>query len=368
VTEPHLPVVFNRRQALDAGYGRGQVARRVRAGAWIALRWGSYCRAADWCDASPRTQHRLRTLAALVSVGDATAPSTPAAPADGTGRPRPLTAVSHLSAACLFGWPQHLNGWGAPHLTTPRPDGRGRCRSGLCVHTATLEPDDVIRRFGVTITSPARTVADLLRLLPAAEAVAMADHALREGDVQHQAIVAALGRHAGWPHVAAARRALALVDPRRESWLESWSLVSLHEHGVPLPIPQARVLDEQGVFVARVDAYWPGHATVGEADGEVKYQLTGPYIQRYVASPDAAIAEAQRRLDAQRRRHERLLELGLRVVRWSAKDVIRDPRALAHRVAASLARGEPQRVRAQIVLPDPLPWTDSASSLTPLRE
>jgi hypothetical protein len=199
-------------------------------------------------------------------------------------------------------------------------------------------------------------VADLLRHLPPPEAVAIADYALREGDTRYEDVVAALGRQSGWPFVAKARCCLALVDPRRETWLESWSFVSLHARGVPLPVPQAQIFDGSGRFVARVDGYWPDAGLVGEADGAVKYDLTGPYVDPRAATPDEVIAWGQRRLDQQRRRHERLLELGLQVVRWSATDITRDLPALVRRLTERLDRGDRTTFTGRAVLPAPLPW------------
>lgn len=369
--DPPLPLVFNRRQALDAGYSRGQVTRRLSSGAWKALRWGTYCHASALADADPSLHHRLLTLAALVAHGDATAPGTRRALAPGPGRPARAstsTAVSHTSAACLYGWPRPLEGWGKPHLTTARPDGRSSRRAGLVIHTAALDEGDVVVRHGVPVTSAARTVVDVLRLLPAPEAIAMADHALRVGDSHHADVRSALAKQSGRPRVGKARRAFALTDPRRESWLESWSFITLLGLGVPLPVPQARVLDEHDRFVARVDAYWPAHATVGEADGSVKYDLRGPFVAAEATSPDDVVAWGQRRLDQQRVRHERLLDLGLSVVRWSARDVIQDAPAVAERLRARFSRSDGRALHGRIVLPPALPWeTDGVGSSCELR-
>lgn len=230
----------------------------------------------------------------------------------------------------------------------------------MVVQAAELTADDVALHDGMEITTPPRTIADLLRQLPMAEAVAIADHALRSGDVQQAEVVAALRRQSGWPYVARARRALALVDPRRETWLESWSFVSLHARGIPLPVPQAKVFDEHGRFVARVDGLWPGSSVVGEADGAVKYALNGPFVDPAATSATDVIAWGQRRLDDQRRRHERLMDLGLHVVRWSARDVGHGLTSLVQRLADRLQVGDPSAFRGRFVLPAPLPWADTA--------
>jgi hypothetical protein len=350
--DPALPVVFARRDACDVGMSKEQIAQRITSGRWVALRWGSFCRRQELAPNDDRRRHQLEAMAALL------AQERPAgsARADLADVPGARLAISHLSAACFYEWPRPWRGWGMPRLTTQPSRGHPRRRAGMVVQAAELEQDDVRVVQGVLVTSPHRTIADLLRHLPPPEAVAVADHALRAGDVHYEDVVAALARQSGWPFVAKARRGLALIDPRRETWLESWSFVSLHARGIPLPVPQANVFDEHGRFVARVDGYWPESAVVGEADGAVKYDLTGPYVDSRASTPDEVIAWGQRRLDQQRRRHERLLALGLQVVRWSAGDISRDLPALVQRLSDRLDAGDQATFTGHVVLPPPLPW------------
>jgi hypothetical protein len=350
--EPPLPRVFTRRHARDAGFSREQIFQRSTSGAWASLHWGTFCRREDLPPGDDRRRHQLESMAAMLAQGRLGA----APPSDDAAEAMPRLAISHLSAACFYDWPRPWRGWGAPHLTAKPSTGHPRRRAGMVVQAAQLERDDVRVVRGVPVTSPHRTVADLLRHLPPAEAVAIADYALREADTRYADVVAALDRQSGWPFVAKARRSLALVDPRRETWLESWSFVSLHARGVPLPVPQAQIFDESGRFVARVDGYWPDAGLVGEADGAVKYDLTGPYVDSRAATPDEVIAWGQRRLDQQRRRHERLLQLGLQVVRWSATDISRDLPALAQRLTDRLDAGDKAAFTGHVVLPPPLPW------------
>jgi hypothetical protein len=349
--EPRLPQLFTRRHARDAGFSKEQISQRSASGAWVSLHWGTFCRREDLPPGDDRRRHQLESMAALLAQGGPGLGSAP--PSDDTTI---RLAISHLSAACFYDWPRPWRGWGAPHLTAQPSTRHPRRRAGMVVQAAQLERDDVRMIQGVPVTSPHRTVADLLRHLPPPEAVAIADHALREGDARYEDVVAALRRQSGWPFVAKARRCLELVDPRRETWLESWSFASLHARGVPLPVPQAQIFDEFGRFVARVDGYWPDARLVGEADGAVKYNLAGPYVDPQAETPDAVIAWGQRRLDQQRRRHERLLDLGLQVVRWSASDISRDLLALAQRLTDRLEAGAQAPFTGHVVLPAPLPW------------
>lgn len=312
-----LPTVFTRAQASQAGLTTHQIDRLVSTGAWRALRRGVYCQVKDYADASAAERHLLDVRAVLTArTGDVVA--------------------SHLSAACLFGWPRPLAGWGPVTLTAP-PGRSVRRRRGVVVQAASIRPGDRSTRAGQPVTSAARTLADVLRHVPAAEAVAIADHALRSGATSHAQVAEVLRWQADWPYATRGAGALRLVDPRRETWLESVSVVTLFQRGLPLPDAQVDVLDERGRFVARVDVLWEG--TVGEADGRVKYDLAGALGAG--ADPEAAVEalmrRAQRRLDEEKRRQDRLADLGLQVVRWSAAEVLGNPDELVARIQRHLA-------------------------------
>ena len=112
-----------------------------------------------------------------------------------------------------------------------------------------------------------------------------------------------------------ATRALSLANGRRESPLESRSFVFFDDVGLPSPEPQAWIEDEDGFLVARVDALWRDHRAIGECDGAVKYDID--------AAPTTLLAE--------KRRQERLEDLGYIVVRWDHAD-------LTHHAAATKQR------------------------------
>lgn len=367
--DPFLPPVFTHDQAVDAGLSSAQVARRVAAGRWRRLRRGIYCHDDACAQGGEDEQHRLLVQAALLAHQQAPAAAISQLSTEEWATalvPDRITVASHTSAACLYGWPRPWNGWGQPQLTAQADTTATRRRADVVIHSATLTSEDVSLRDGVLVTSAGRTIADLLRRLATPAGVAMADHALRRGHATYDDVVRALRGQAGWPHVAKARRALCLIDPRRESWLESWSFVALHSVGIALPVPQVTILDAESRFVARVDALWPDHALVGEADGAVKYDLAGPYARPSGPAAEDLIAWGQRRLDDQRRRHERLMDLGLHVVRWTASDVTRDLPGLARRIRERQDPGRPARFRGRAVAPPQLPWT-TESAPYPLR-
>lgn len=88
---------------------------------------------------------------------------------------------------------------------------------------------------------------------------------------------------------------------------------------LPPPQLQAEIGDEFGIFVGRVDFYWPEYGVVGEADGNVKYTDCSALI-------------------AERRRQRRLESLGLIVVRWEWSDLHRFW-AVVQELTAAFQRG-----------------------------
>lgn len=339
--DPDLPPVFTRREALDRGLTRHQVERRVTTRRWRQLRRAVYCLAAVYDVADASRQHELEVRAAVLTAPDD-------------------RLVSHLSAACLLGWPKPLAGWG-PVTLTASPGTCARGRRGLVIQAATVRPVDRARRGDLAVTSPTRTLADVLRHTAPAEAVAIADHALRTGQVQYGAVANVLRWQGEWPYAARGHSSLQLADPRRETWLESWSFVTLHAHGLPLPEPQVDVLDRRGRFVARLDGLWD-LATAAEADGRVKYDLRGILGAGSdpLASADELVSRAQRRLDEEKQRQDRLHDLGLEVVRWNAADVRRDPAALARRVNERRAAADASRFTGRFRFRPAPPWVTPA--------
>jgi hypothetical protein len=98
-----------------------------------------------------------------------------------------LSAVlSRRSAAAYWGWEQKTQP-PVPELTVPRnrnvPAER---REGVDLVWAALQPDEIVDDIA---TSRDRTLVDCMRLLPFDEALAIADSALRRGDVTHAQLV-----------------------------------------------------------------------------------------------------------------------------------------------------------------------------------
>ena len=94
--------------------------------------------------------------------------------------------ISHRSAAVHWGWAQKSPD-GLPEVTVPRNRRVDRAlRAILVPHWADLPDSDVVDG----VTSPRRTLVDCMRNLPFDEALAIADSALRAGDVTHEELLA----------------------------------------------------------------------------------------------------------------------------------------------------------------------------------
>ena len=331
--DPTLPLVFTRDDALAAGMSRHQIAHRVRTRSWRALRRAVYIQERRYAGLSPREQHTAAVVATLMA------------------RPEAVVA-SHLSAAVAYGWVLPLAGAGPVAFTDGDLDAPTRHGPNLTVQVASLPPSDVRTvsvgvsgtRWQVPTTSRARTVADTLRHLCNADGVALADSALRGAQVSYDEIAAVLHRQSCWPYAENARRALPLVDPRRESWLESYSFVTLHQLGLPMPEPQVSLFDARGRFVGRVDGWLEDEAVALESDGRAKY-----FLEEQPLSVDVDLAaeelldRARRRVIQEKERRDRIADLGAELARWGTREVVRSPREVLARITAARRRGDAER-------------------------
>ncbi len=305
---PDLPAVFTLTDLRRRGVTKEQADYRVTRGVWRRLRRGVYCSSELWRRAGVEQRHVLAGTAMVLA-------------AEG---PAPL-ALSHTSAAVVHNLPVPARALRVVTLTTP--PGTNRTTSpDRHLYIAGLPDQDVEGHRGVAVTSPARTVADCLRHLPARDGVAVADAALHQRRTTLDEVRAVLAAQAGWPFVGAAGLALPLVDGRRESALESRSAVVMAAHDIPAPIPQCRVLNQRGVVVARVDFGWPELGVVGEADGRVKYGR-----------------DAARVVEAEKDRQAQLEALGLVVVRWDERHLHGPEPVLIARLHDAFVRADGRR-------------------------
>lgn len=338
--DPTLPLVFSRDEALAAGMSRHQIAQRVRTRAWRPLRRSIYIEERRYAALNEREKHTTAVVATLMARAD--------------GVRADEVIASHLSAAVAYGWVLPLDGAGPVTFTDANldaPTRRAHLRGREADHTiqvASLPAPDVSTsnlsiagtRWEVGTTSRARTVADNLRHLQNADGVALADSALREARVSYEQVAAVLHRQACWPYAERARRALPLVDPRRESWLESFSFVTLHQLGLPMPEPQVSLFDAQGTFIGRVDGWLEDEAVALESDGRAKYFMDEqPVSADLDLAADDLLEGARRRMIKEKERRDRIVDLGAELARWSTREIVRSPGEVLARVGAARRRG-----------------------------
>ncbi len=298
--------VLTRSGLLAAGWEPSEVRRLRDTARLMPLRRGAYA-APDPQLSEPRVLHEARVRAAVQAMSD-------------------QAVVSHVSAAVLHGfelWRPHLS---HVHLTRDRGRG-GRIGADVHVTPAPLDAEEVVLVHGVPVTSPARTLVDLVRGIGFEQGVVAADFALRSGIVDVAGLQVALDRARGWPGVPRARRVAAFADARSESVGESRSRVAIARAGLPVPRPQLEVVDHRHVVVGRCDFGWEEERTVGEFDGRIKYGRD--------LAPDQDPGEA---VFAEKVREDELRDCGLEVARWIWAELARFG-PVAARIRRAHARG-----------------------------
>jgi len=171
----------------------------------------------------------------------------------------------------------------------------------------------------ILITSPLQTTFDCARMLPFAQALAIADSAARAGLVAPTDLsqfADGLGKVAG---VKAARRVVAHMDARAENGGESIARAAMIDLGFAVPELQTEFVDPVSGTSYRVDFLWTrpdGKRVIGELDGRQKYEDPS-----FMGGRDLVGV-----LTDERRRESRLTASGASVCRFSFADVCNRPR------------------------------------------
>ena len=306
------PQVRSRRDLLDRGWSDGAICRAVARGRLVRLRTGYY--------ATPGAA--LDPIAAAIAAARATTNS----------------AVSHRSASLLRNMPI----LGVPPSVAELSIGGRRSGdvSNAHLYRARLPAHHVESVDGIRVTTVARTIADLARSQSITAAVVAGDFALREQTTTCSELQRILADCRGWPGIRRARAAVEMLDGRSESPLESYSRVRLVQRGVAIPDLQTNIMTQRDRLIGRVDFYWDEMGVVGEADGHSKYDDRATLI-------------------AEKRRQERLEEMGLVVVRWTWSDVRDQPQLLIRRLDDAFARG-----RRRDAVGSPRRWVAKSSALS----
>jgi hypothetical protein len=275
--------VLSRQQALCEGLSPSAIDRRLVTGQWVRVFQGAYRLAG----VQP-TWEQTVMAGCLAAGADAVA--------------------SHRSAATLLGMP------GAPRwveVTVPRP--RQVSVAGVIAHrTRLLAPEDVAKLKGIPVTRAGRTIADLASFYSKAKLSPMLNYAVAQRLVTRAELEA---RATGRRHDDVLRE---LLDERPASArpmgseIEASLFRGLREAGLPLPLPQYRVLMDDGSEVF-LDFAYPDVKLAIEADSFVWH---------------ASLADWQR----DRARNNDLIALGWSILPITWDLVMRSPAVAARQV------------------------------------
>jgi very-short-patch-repair endonuclease len=199
-------------------------------------------------------------------------------------------------------------------ITIPEPMGSGG-RTGASVRRAALAAEEIVLRRDLPTTSALRTVADLAGRDPLAEGVVAADLFLHARLVSIAELHTYVADHPRAKGIARLRRAIQLAEPKAESAMETRLRMLLVLAGLPRPEVQVSIQDDQGRFVGRPDLLYRLQRLAIEYDG----------------------ANHRDRLVDDNRRQNRLISVGLRLLRFTAADVYGTPDLVAMQVRHALS-------------------------------
>jgi very-short-patch-repair endonuclease len=165
----------------------------------------------------------------------------------------PEAVLSHRSAAAAWG----IRDWESRSVDVTSPSGSGRERRAIRVHRAPLGEVDQSVRFGIPVTSVARTVADLAHELDDEATYRM----VREAQFRKLLHLPALElTHRRRP----SRRLAAIIDdllPTETPLEDLFVRAVVRRYNIPPPDCQEKV---EGF---RVDFHWPAARLIVETDG-----------------------------------------------------------------------------------------------------
>lgn len=223
------------------------------------------------------------------------------------------SAVSGLWAARAWGVDLLPTDARAVEITLPR--GRPLMRGpGIGARRAKLLPVDVVFLDGIAVTSEMRTAFDLARRGPRENAVIALDAMLFARLISRAGVRRYIEAHPGWRGVRAAATHLDLAVNRAESPMETRLRLVLLDGGLPEPVVNESVCDEDGRFLARPDLR----------------------IGRVIVEFDGAVHRSAQRHRDDLRRQNALIQAGYIVLRYTAADVYHRPAAIVAEVSAAI--------------------------------
>ncbi|MEX0873387.1 MAG: hypothetical protein WD646_13705 [Actinomycetota bacterium] len=179
----------------------------------------------------------------------------------------PGAAASHRTA----GWKWGLEGIIPVGVELIIPHRMGSRRPGIIVHRSrTLERSDITRLGQIPITNPMRTIIDLAGVATPLSLELALDDAYRRGLIRLDKLASRLELLGHGCRGAGLLRALLLErrdQPPTGSGLETKFFAALRSMGLPRPVRQHDVYDDDGRWIANVDFAYPKLKIAIEIDG-----------------------------------------------------------------------------------------------------
>jgi very-short-patch-repair endonuclease len=284
-------------QVRSAGLGMDEVRRFCRAGRWLRL---SRCAYLICPETSEPALRQARIRAVVASMGpQAVAVLSTAAELFGIGGLRPSDQI-HVSLPGVCAKPNRL---GEPSVV---------------VHQLVIPRTDTGRVDGIAVTSPLRTVADVILTARRYDGVCVLDSALNQGCIADDDLPALTRMIRGRRGAIAARGVILQADGRAQSPLETRVRLRCVDGGVRPETLQHEVRDARRRLLGIADIAWPMANLLAEADG------VGPH-----GTPEAVFAD--------RRRQNRLVNAGWQILRFTWTDTL-NPTYIPNAVRQALHR------------------------------
>ncbi|QSB14658.1 type IV toxin-antitoxin system AbiEi family antitoxin domain-containing protein [Natronosporangium hydrolyticum] len=293
--------IVTARQCRQLGISPAEIKARCRSGRWRRIYRGTYLVMGASVAELPA---RVRTRAGLLAAG-----------------PHSVAVLS--TAAAVHGIEGLPPPDGQVHLSLPGEHARARriIDRQLALHQLAIKPAEITKVDGLMVTTPLRTVADLILRVGRFSAVSIMDSAL------HQQLISE-AEFATLPQLIAGRRGavqtktwVPAADARAASPLETRVRLRCADGGVAPDVLQYPVLDLDGELLGIADFAWLGARVLGEADG-------GEVHSR----PDALFRD--------RWRQNALANAGWRIIRFTWEDTLR-PGYIPYVVRQALAGAHP---------------------------
>jgi hypothetical protein len=240
--------VVSAAQCLAAGMTASNVKRLCRNRQWLRVRWGVYLVDADLWGGEPSRPALIR--AALLTTGP--------------------HAVAVLSSAAELHGIAGLAEESTVHISLPSGLERSQRTTDrdLRIHRFELRPADLMDVRGMRVTTPIRTVADLLLTVDRYTGVCLLDSGLNGRHISTDDLDSIRSLMFGRRGAVAARPWVAEADGRAQSPLETRVRLRCVDGGVPPDSLQFPVYGLYGELLAIADLAWEEARVIAEADGK----------------------------------------------------------------------------------------------------